>query len=155
MIYSQDTILVLLQWIIKQDYKNNYIVTGDWRHSTRIVTWLHEPTLPFLRALCDDRIRGILAERRKTIEGLKKCIPYCYNAKWRNAEKVSIIVGSCMMSTHLRDILLLSLSSVYPPVSGNSLYRKLRRPSPHDTEKNVIKRPFLLKHFFWFRRTKS
>ena len=32
-LYSHDIILVLFQWIIKQDYKNKYFVTGDWGQS--------------------------------------------------------------------------------------------------------------------------
>ena len=28
-LYSHDIILVLFKWIIKQDYKNKYLVTGD------------------------------------------------------------------------------------------------------------------------------
>ena len=32
-LYSHDIILVLFQWIIKKDYKNKYLVTGDWGQS--------------------------------------------------------------------------------------------------------------------------
>ena len=31
--WSLDIILVLFQWIIKQDYKNKYSVIGDWSQS--------------------------------------------------------------------------------------------------------------------------
>ena len=33
-LFSHDIILVLFQWIIKQDYKNKYLVTGNWSQST-------------------------------------------------------------------------------------------------------------------------
>ena len=33
-----DIILVLFWWIFKQDYKNNYLVTGNWSQSTWSVT---------------------------------------------------------------------------------------------------------------------
>ena len=32
-LYNHDIILVLFKWIIKQDYKNKYLVTGDWSQS--------------------------------------------------------------------------------------------------------------------------
>ena len=35
-LYSHDIILVLVQWIIRQEYKKKkYLVTGDWSQSTR------------------------------------------------------------------------------------------------------------------------
>ena len=33
---SHDITLVVFQWIIKQDYKNKYLVTGDWIQSNNI-----------------------------------------------------------------------------------------------------------------------
>ena len=36
-LYSHDIILVLFQWIIEQDYKNKYLVTGDWSKSTDLL----------------------------------------------------------------------------------------------------------------------
>ena len=32
-LYSRDIILALFNWIIKLDYKNKYLVTGDWSQS--------------------------------------------------------------------------------------------------------------------------
>ena len=36
LVTSHDFTLVLFQWIIKQDYENKYLVTGDWSQSTSV-----------------------------------------------------------------------------------------------------------------------
>ena len=42
-LYSLDIILVLFQWIIKQDYKKKYLVIGDWSQSNAQVMY-HKTT---------------------------------------------------------------------------------------------------------------
>ena len=39
LVTSHDNTLVLFQGIIKQDYKNKYLVTGDWSQSTPYPIW--------------------------------------------------------------------------------------------------------------------